>query len=75
MKITIIRTTTTLLSEDEQVQAVRQRENYLIEPAARKILRHKGTGQLFYTGLCVSQKHKITQYEEIQDSRATALES
>lgn len=75
MKITIVRTTTTLLSEDEQIQAVRQRENYLIEPAAGKVLRHKSSGQIFYTGLCVSQRHKIAQYEEIQDSRASALES
>jgi hypothetical protein len=75
MKTTIVHTQTTLMSEDREILAIREHENYLIEPDAGMILKHKSTGQLYYSGLCVNQQHKIQQYEEIKDPRVKTLGS
>ncbi len=69
MKITIIQTTTKTFDESRVLLATRVNETYLLEPAADKVLRHKITGQLFKVGLCVDKKHKINDYEEIDENK------
>jgi hypothetical protein len=65
MKVTIIQTTTKTFNESRVLLTTNINETYLITPDEGKVLRHKATGQLFSTGLCVNKERKIQEYEEI----------
>ena len=65
MKVTIIQTTTKTFNESRILLTSWLSETYLLEPGAGKALRHKSTGQVFPSGLCVNKERKIQEYEEI----------
>lgn len=65
MKTIIIQTTTKTLDENYTVLTTRTSEAYHLTPAEGMVLRHKPTGQVFPVGLCINNKQKIQEYEEI----------
>lgn len=68
MKITIIETTTKTFTAEHRLLATRVDEAYLIEPESGKCLKHKPTGRLFHTGICVDSEYKLSEYIEIEQS-------
>ena len=67
MKVTIIQTTTNTFDESYTLLTTRVTEAYLLTPDPGKVLKHKLTGQIKPTGLCVNKKYKIQEYEEIAE--------
>ena len=65
MKVTIIQTTTKTFDESRVLLTTHIDEAYLITPDKGKVLRHKTTGQIFKTSLCVNKERKINDYEEV----------
>lgn len=67
MEFIIVRTTTTRLSETEEVLSTSSGETYLLVPAEGKALRHKQTKQIFRTGVSLNCRTKRDLFEEIVD--------
>lgn len=71
MTTQIINTLTTVMDENRNIIATREDESYILTPAPNKIIRHTLSGQLFICSVGVAQKHKLCEYEEIDDPKAS----
>lgn len=71
MTTQIINTLTTVMDENRNIVATREDESYILTPDADKIIRHIPTGQLFICSVSISQKHKLCEYEEIPNPKAS----
>lgn len=71
MKVTIISTLTTIMNEDRKVLSTREEESYLLKADKGKILMYQPTGQRFGESVCEYLQHKLKDYVEIDDPKAS----
>lgn len=74
MKIEIIKTTTTIMSEDRVIKSSSSTENFRIIPDTNKIIKNIKTGQITRAHVCVNKKNKIADYIELDDPVLLKLE-
>lgn len=67
MKIKIVQTTTTIMSEERIIESSSITENFVIEPEAGKVLKNIKTGQIIRSRVCVNKKTKTADYIEVAD--------
>lgn len=67
MKIKILQTTTTILTEDRQVESTYTNETFILEAEKGKVLKNIKTGQVSRSRVCVTKKSKLDEYIEIND--------
>ena len=68
MKIKILQTTTTILTEDRQVESTYTNETFILEAEKGKVLKNIKTGQVSRSRVCITKKSKLDEYIEINDS-------
>lgn len=71
MKITIVQNITKIFDMERNLLSSRLNETYLLEPDEGKIIRHKESGQVYKTGICVNKERKFAEYEELDDPKAS----
>ena len=67
MKIKILQTTTTILTEDRQVESTYTNETFILEAEKGKVLKNIKTGQVSRSRVCITKKSKLDEYIEIND--------
>ena len=67
MKIKILQTTTTILTEDRQVESTYTNETFILEAEKGKVLKNIKTGKVSRSRVCVTKKSKLDEYIEIND--------
>ena len=67
MKIKILQTTTTILTEDRQVESTYTNETFILEAEKGKVLKNIKTGQVSRSRVCITKKSKLGEYIEIND--------
>ena len=70
MKIKILQTTTTILTEDRQVESTYTNETFILEAEKGKVLKNIKTGQVSRSRVCITKKSKLDEYIEINDPNA-----
>lgn len=67
MKIKILQTTTTILTEDRRVESTYTNETFILEAEKGKVLKNIKTGQVSRSRVCITKKSKLDEYIEIND--------
>lgn len=68
MKIKLITTTTTIADAQTMlIESSTSTESFVVEPSEGKVLRNKKTGEITRSRVCLYNKNKAENYEEIDD--------